>query len=186
MLFQSISKILFSYAIIVCQVSCFSVSKNRRYPTLSLNRRKTSTALNLFWFGGNDETKKKRKEKSKDTSSDNSNLDTTVPTSGMGTTVNTMENFKQSQELGKKTSALLQELGSISVEGNAAKGKVKVYFDAQQRPTGVEIDEEYLRKVGVEDLNESLLQALLDAHGKSIQTMQDKMQSLYTDIGLPM
>lgn len=184
---------------IVWQVQCFSLSGDshcrcqiRRYPQRSTSLvhhipQRSTTSLNLLWFGGNDDKKKKRrKDSSNDTSSGDPNMEPTVPTSGMGTTANTMENFKQSQELGKKTSALLQDLASVSVEGVAAKGKVKVFFDAQQRPTGVEIDEEYLRKVGVEDLNESLLQAMLDARGKSIQTMQDKMQSLYSDIGLPM
>jgi len=140
---------------------------------LKQRNRSTSTRVNLLWFG-NDETKAKREEKDKSKHS-----------SKMGTTATTMENFKQSQELGKKTSALLQELTSTTVEGSAAKGKIKVTVDGQQRPKLVEIDDEYFGGVGVEDLTEALAIAMQDAHDKSTKLMQDKMNGLYAELGLP-
>ena len=103
----------------------------------------------------------------------------------MGTTATTMENFKQSKEVGRKTSALLVDLSSTTVEGSAARGKIKVLVDGQQKPLGVEIDDDYFDTVGVEDLTEKLATAMQDAHDKSTKLMQEKMESLYAEIGLP-
>ncbi len=135
----------------------------------------TTTMVNLFWSKGDD--------KPKDESSKSSQ--STKQTSKMGTTATTMENFKQSQELGKKTSSLIQELSSIQVEGVAAKGKIKVILDGQQQPVGVEIDEDYFKQGGVDDFSETLLVAMQDAHKKSLDIMQEKMQGLYGSLGLP-
>ena len=108
-----------------------------------------------------------------------------------------MENFKQSQELGKKTATLLADLSSSTVEGTAANGKVRVYFDGQQHPMGVEMDPEYLQRLlrvgeggsesnsGFEDLNEAVTVAMQDAHAKSVALMDEKMRDLYSDLGLP-
>ncbi len=137
------------------------------------------TKLNLFWSGGNDSKKKKKGKE------DASTPHNPKQTSKMGSTATTMENFKQSQELGKKTGSLIQELSSVTVEGVAAKGKVKVFIDGQQLPCGVEIDDEYFSQTGVEDFSEALLVAMQDANKKSMQLMQDRMQALYADLGLP-
>jgi DNA-binding protein YbaB len=128
----------------------------------------------LLWFG-NDE--KKAKNDQKDTKQQSK--------SKMGTTATTMENFKQSQELGKKTSSLLNDLTATSVEGSAGKGKIKVIVDGQQRPKLVEIDEDYFAQVGVEDFTEALAIAMQDAHDRSTKIMEDKMASLYIELGLP-
>ena len=137
------------------------------------------TELNLFWSKGDDKKKKQNDESSKSSSQN------TKQNSKMGTTATTMENFKQSQELGKKTSSLIQELTSIQVEGVAAKGKIKVFVDGQQQPIGVEIDEEYFKETGVDDFSEMILVAMQDAHKKSLDVMQEKMQGLYGSLGLP-
>lgn len=136
------------------------------------------TMLNLFWKNDDDKKKKEKEEAAK--ASQN-----TKQSSKMGTTAMTMENFKQSQDLGKKTGALIQELSSIQVEGVAAKGKIKVFVDGQQQPMGIDIDEEYFKQEGVEEFSEELLSAMQDAHKKSMQIQQEKMQGLYSDLGLP-
>ena len=140
-------------------------------------KRNDSSSLNLLWFG-NDEKNKSKKEETKNDNPKQSR-------SKMGSTANTMENFKQSQELGKKTSALLNELAAASVEGNAAGGKIKVIVDGQQRPKLVEVDEDYFSGIGMEDLTEALTVAMQDAHDKSTQLMEERMSGLYADLGLP-
>ena len=138
------------------------------------------TKLNLlFWGKGSDEKKKKEKE---DTSKTSQNA---RQTSKMGKTATTMENFKQSQELGKKTGSLIQDLSSMQVEGVAARGKIKVYLDGQQQPTGVEIDDDYFKEGNAENFAEELLIAMQDAYQKSMQVQQDRMQNLYSELGLP-
>lgn len=135
-----------------------------------------SVRLNLLWFGG-DGSKSKQNEKDQKSQKE--------PKSKMGTTATTMENFKQSQELGKKTGALLTELSVATVEGTAAKGKIKVILDGEQRPKLVEIDEEYFDGVAVEDFTEALTSAMQDAYLKSTNLMEEKMSGLYTELGLP-
>jgi len=138
---------------------------------------KQNSKLNLFWKNNND-----KKEKEEATKTSQSNV---RQTSKMGTTAMTMENFKQSQDLGKKTGQLMQELSSMQVEGVAAKGKIKVFVDGQQQPVGIEIDDDYFNQEGVENFSEELLLAMQDAHKKSMLVQQDKMQSLYSELGLP-
>lgn len=140
-----------------------------------LNTRNESSKLNLLsWFGNDD--KKKEEE---------TNKYDKPKQSKMGSTAKTMENFKQSQELGKKTSALLNELSTTTVEGVGAKGKIKVTVDGQQRPKLVDVDEDYFNGAAVEDFTEALAVAMQDAHDKSTKLMEEKMNGLYADLGLP-
>ena len=193
-LLQSIQHILVITSFSVFQAECFPTQKlhntnnihflSKRQPVIisSINKKPEryteKTASQLYWLFGSGEKKENEKENDSDSPSYQKKV-TRRPS--MGETANIMENFKQNQELGKKTNALLQDLQSFSVDGVAATGKIKVLFDAQQRPIGVDIDEDYLRNVNVDDLNENLLVALQDGHKKSMQIMQEKMFSLYDD-----
>lgn len=108
----------------------------------------------------------------------------------MGSTATTLENFKQSQELSQKTSHLLSELSTTTLEGQSARGNVKVLYDGRQVPLSVEVNPDYIESLktkvgGVEDLNEAILVALQMGHEKSKVIMEEKMQSLYSDLGLP-
>jgi DNA-binding protein YbaB len=62
---------------------------------------------------------------------------------------------------------------------------VKVFVNGQQRPKGIDIDDNYLREVSPEDLVADITAAMQDAHAKSTEQLQKKMQSLYSDLGLP-
>lgn len=150
-----------------------SVCSKIHIPKPSLYQRTGSTKVNLLWFG-NDEKVSKSDQK-----------DNKQSKSKMGTTATTMENFKQSQEIGKKTSSLMNDLSAASVEGSAAKGKIKVVVDGQQRPKLVEVDEDYFSDITVEDFTEALTLAMQDAHDKSTKSMEDKMNGLYAELGLP-
>merc|ERR1739836_4451 len=82
-----------------------------------------------------------RQKQNKQTSNKNNKI------SGMGSTASMMENFKKNQEIGKRTASFMDDLSSIIIEGISADGKVKVLVDGQQRPTGIEIEDEYLKNV---------------------------------------
>lgn len=69
--------------------------------------------------------------------------------------------------------------------GNAPGGKVKVIFNGHQRPKGIEIDDAYLESLSPDDLCADITAAMQDAHTKSTEFMQKKMQPLYTELGLP-
>jgi len=176
----------------------------------------TSTRLNAFWIFGSNKNKKNTDNNPFNnnnlpssilplTNTDNNNNNNNIneqqqqyATSSMATTASTMENFKQSQELGRRTNALLTDLTSSTIEGIGANGKVKVLVNGRQEPIGVEVDETYLKQVmglggssggveedGVEELNEALTVAMQDAWTKSMEVMEDKMQALYSELGLP-
>jgi DNA-binding protein YbaB len=103
---------------------------------------------------------------------------------GVPSIMDSMDNFKRSQRVGKMTASLMQELASTSVEGVAADGKVKVTFDCQQRPTGVNIDETYFESADVLDVNNACTSAMKEAHSKSVERMEEKMKSFYSELGL--
>ncbi len=147
-------------------------------PRYTKKSRDVSSGLKLLWFGNDD---KKKSNQNEDTTSEDK-----PKQSKMGSTAKTMENFKQSQELGKKTSALLNELSATSIEGVAARGKIRVTVDGQQLPKIVDVDEDYFNSVTVEDFTEALVQAMQDAHVKSNKVMEEKMNGLYADLGLPL
>ena len=104
-------------------------------------------------------------------------------------TADIVERFKSSHRIGKQTETALQELSFTYVEGSAADGKIKVIFNGQQIPLGVEIDETYLKDVlsekgdeGVDKLCSALADAMRDAHYKSGIHVEEKMKSLYSDL----
>lgn len=107
--------------------------------------------------------------------------------SGVSDVMDAMNRFKTSQRVTERTSVVIQELAGITVEGTSADGKVKVMYNGQQRPIGVQIDEAYFqslgRKSGARELNVALTEAMKQAHEKSAAKMEDKLKSLYSDLG---
>ena len=159
-------------------------------------RTASPTQLQIFsWFSGSWFNKdgssgdKNKKEVWGDDASSNDGTNKSPSSSkaglgGVAGIMDSMENFKTAQQVGKMTNALVQELSSMTIEGQAAEGKVKVYFDGQQRPVNVQIDEGYLETVDVGDLNIALTTAMKDGYQKSSERMDDKMKSFYVDLGL--
>ena len=98
--------------------------------------------------------------------------------------MDSMENFKTAQQVGKMTNSLVYELVSTTVEGIAVDGKVKVVFDGQQRPITVQIDDAYLKQADSSDLSVALTTAMKDAYRKTSDRMDEKMKSFYMDLGL--
>ena len=104
----------------------------------------------------------------------------------IGETAVMMESFKKAQNVAKRTELMAQELRKAKIDGVSSNGQVKVYFDGQQNPLGVDIDENFLNDIGSSKaLSDAITEAIQDAHKKSRAYMKDKMQSLYSEIGLP-
>mmetsp|Transcript_28439 Transcript_28439/g.60956 ORF Transcript_28439/g.60956 Transcript_28439/m.60956 type:complete len:199 (-) Transcript_28439:809-1405(-) len=102
---------------------------------------------------------------------------------------NIIDNFKTSKGIGERTGAALQDLSRTIVEGTAADGKVRVAFNGQQVPVGVEVDETYLEdtvsgrgKEGVDELCLALTNAMKDAYTKSGTKVEEKLKYLYSDL----
>jgi len=106
---------------------------------------------------------------------------------GVAGIMDSMQNFKKTQRVAKLTSSLLQDLGSMTVEGSAADGKVRVSFDCQQRPVRVDIDESYFDSVeSASDLADAVTAAMRIAHSKSSERQAERVTKfLNNDLGLP-
>ena len=173
-------------------------------PTTTSTSRRRSTQLNLLsWFSSKQfpwSSDDKKNDNNDDVwGAEGDGTASTTTTTGKMTTstssnkaglggvagiMDSMENFKTAQQVGKMTNALVQELAATTVEGVAVDGKVKVVFDGQQRPLGVQIDETYLANVEASDLSVALTTAMKDAYRKSAERMDEKMKSFYVDLGL--
>ena len=103
---------------------------------------------------------------------------------GVASIVDSMGDLKTAQRVGQLTDSLVKDLSTTIVEGTAMDGKVKVSFDCQQKPVGVTMDENMLSEVDATTLSSALTAAMQDAHSKSIERMDEKMKSLYTELGL--
>lgn len=149
--------------------------------TMIQNRGITKTTTGLFvfgWFQNDGEDKSQDKE-----------LDGVVSAnlSGVAGMMNTMSNLKTSKRVSVRTSAVLQDLSNTIVEGTSEDGKVKVTFNGQQQPVGVQIDDSYFqslgRKSGAGELSIAIAEAMREAHAKSASKMEEKVKSLYSDLG---
>jgi DNA-binding protein YbaB len=141
--------------------------------------QRQSSAIGAFlWFGGSD------------TEENNDEPDEVASASlgGVSAIMDSMSSFKSSQRIGERANAILQDLSNTIVEGTAADGKVKVSYNGNQKPVGVQIDEAYLqsiknRKEGAAELELAMTKAMQDAHKKSGTKLEEKLKSLYSDLG---
>ena len=140
---------------------------------------------------------------------DKDNIDSTQFTSdGIGgeaaATAKMMEDHRRAQEAAEQTAALMEELSSTIVVGKSKagvggglgkigdnrKGGIKVSYDGQQRPLGVEIDPNFLFMsesegvISIDDLNDAITDALKDGHEQSTKLMEEKIKGLYESLGL--
>jgi DNA-binding protein YbaB len=146
----------------------------------SLRKEKaTALGINLPWFSGKNEGDKGLDDEGAMARDGKGSL------GGVAGTMDSMDSFKKAQRAGKRTSALVQELSATTVEGSSQDGKVKVIFDCQQRPIKTIIDEAFFEASDVSDVSNALTAAMKDAHAKSIERMDDKMKSFYSELGMP-
>lgn len=127
-------------------------------------------------------------------------------TQNVGGVMDSMGNFKNAQKVGQLTQNLVQDLSRTMSEGTAAEGRVRVVLDGQQRPVSVKIDASYFEAmlpaggagdVGgsasstddaslfAEELSSAITAAMQRAHAKSVESIDEKMKSLYNELGIP-
>jgi DNA-binding protein YbaB len=125
----------------------------------------------------------------------NSNSGSRSAGSGVVAIMDSMDQLKRSQRIGKITATLVQELKSITVEGSSENGKIKIIMDGQQNPISTYIDESYFREqqqpprnnnnnnVDTNELSKAITTAMKDARMKSIEKMNEKMKNVYNELG---
>jgi len=163
----------------VGQTTCTLRTARSRNVAQIHDPRATATRLSVFgWWQNSDDESTEAESKDKAISA---NL------SGVAGIMSSMNSFKTSQRVSDRTNAVLQDLANTMVEGTAADGKVKVTYNGQQRPMGVQIDEGYFqslgRKSGAGELNTALKEAMQEAHKKSGLKMEEKLKALYAELG---
>lgn len=162
--------------------------------------------MNWFGFGGNNNDGESTNDSnlssdasstvlltasSKDSSGKSSLSGSKTGGSGVVTIMDSMDQLKRSQRIGKITATLVQELKSITVEGSSENGKIKIVFDGQQNPISTYIDESYFREQQQQrsnadptnDLANAITAAMKDARMKSVEKMNEKMKNVYNDLG---
>ena len=171
-------------------------------PTSRTRTTPSTTMLHGFWiFGGNkDERKGQNRKVSDDIASGtggkaSSSTDPSSPSSAsVASVTNVMESMKRyetAQRVARSATATLNDLSNTFVEGVAADGKIKVIFNGQSVPVGVQIDENYFKSIvkdgsgsgGLAELSSELTKAMKDANIKAASKLDDKMKSLYNDFG---
>ena len=129
-----------------------------------------NTCLSLFWFNNKKDERPERRNKH--------------DIGGVAQVMDSMEQLRKVQDVGKATANIMEELERMSIEGSAADGKVKVIFDGQRRPKGVEIDDSFLATADTDDVQSAITKAMKDAYTKSGEKMDDKLKALYAELGL--
>lgn len=92
---------------------------------------------------------------------------------------------KMQEKLNASMSQITEELETISVEGSAGQGMVKVTCNGHQIVTSIKIDPKCVDPEDVEILEDLVLTAVKDAIDKSKALSGDKMSKLTQGLPLP-
>ena len=152
------------------------------------SKKRESSPLHIWGFGSDNKagSSSKANKNPDSTLNDAASMTSTSGTlGGVAGIMDSMDGFKNSQKIGKRTGALVQELMMLNVEGVAEGGKVKVTMDGQQRPVSTFIDETYLESAEASDVSAAITHAMKDAHTKSTEKMDEKMKNFFHELGLP-
>ena len=93
--------------------------------------------------------------------------------------------MKQAAQLQSKMKAMQEELGNVEVEGTSGGGLVSVRMTARMDVNAVKIDPSLIKPEEQGILEDLIVTALADARRKAEAAMQETMQSLAGELGLP-
>jgi len=147
------------------------------------SKSKSSSRRYLFWFTAKKDEPRNNNSNNNNNNNSNKN-DSNSNIASVTQVMDSMDDLKRVQDVGKLTATLLEELDRLVIEGSAANGKVKVLFDGQQRPKGVDLDDAFLASADTDDIQSAVTKAMKDAHAKSLEKMEEKVKALYAELGL--
>mmetsp|Transcript_28455 Transcript_28455/g.69028 ORF Transcript_28455/g.69028 Transcript_28455/m.69028 type:complete len:211 (-) Transcript_28455:57-689(-) len=142
----------------------------------------TGTSLDAFkWFGASPDDEDDKQENSDE-------FLTSTNLGNVASVIDSMSNFKKSQRIEERTNTVIKDLSATMLTGESSDGKVKITFNGQMKPMGVEIDPEYFQTLkadeeGSTQLSTAIQQALADVSEKSTRKVEEKMKGIYQDIG---
>lgn len=86
--------------------------------------------------------------------------------------------LRQAQEMQNKLAKAQEELASLTVEGSAGGGAVKVVMTGQQNVQSVKVSPEAVNPQEIELLEDMIMAAINDAVKKSQEMAQKKLTSI--------
>ena len=104
---------------------------------------------------------------------------------GLGNLGDMAKIMKQAQEMQAKMAEVQESLDSITVEGEAGAGLVKVTATAKGELTGLSIDPSIFSPDDKEVAEDLILAAIKDAQSRAAEKHQDEMRKLTEGMGLP-
>jgi len=104
---------------------------------------------------------------------------------GLGQLGDMSKMMKAAQEMQGKMGEMQERLATITVEGEAGAGMVKVTATAKGDLTGLEIDPSIFRPEDKEMVEDLILAAVRDARERAEARGQEEMQKLAAEMGLP-
>jgi DNA-binding YbaB/EbfC family protein len=93
--------------------------------------------------------------------------------------------MKAAQEMQGKMARLQEDLGSITVEGQAGAGLVRATATAKGELTGLSIDPSIFSAEDREVVEDLILAAIRDAQAKASERAAEEMRALTEGLGLP-
>lgn len=118
---------------------------------------------------------------------------------------NMLENLKKAQEIAKQAENIQQDLQHTNISGSNRDNNINVKVSGTQSPVSVEISKDFLNNLLskynlnlsssdndleknkdslLNDLNSSLLEAMIDAHIKTKSFVINKMSEVYSNAGI--
>lgn len=97
-----------------------------------------------------------------------------------------MDQFKQVQEIAKRTKQMQADLEAARTVGDGAGGKVKITLQGNAQPVSVAIDDEFFGSSDGQAMGGALLEALISANDNAKAVMTEKLAEIYKDMpGMP-
>ncbi|EYD74548.1 hypothetical protein co-occurring with RecR [Rubellimicrobium mesophilum DSM 19309] len=104
---------------------------------------------------------------------------------GLGNLGDMARMMKAAQEMQGKVAEMQASLDTITVEGQAGGGLVKVTATAKGDLKALSIDPSIFREEDREMVEDLILAAVKDAQGKGAERMNDEMRKVTEGLGLP-
>lgn len=105
---------------------------------------------------------------------------------GLGALGDIGKMMKQAQEMQAKMAELQEKLETIEVEGVAGAGMVRAICNAKGTLRNVFVDPSLLKPEEGEVMQDLIVAAVADAQEKARERAQQEMQSVTSEMGLPM
>ena len=104
---------------------------------------------------------------------------------GLGNLGDMAKMMKAAQEMQGKVAEMQASLDTITVEGNAGAGLVKVTATAKGELKALTIDPSIFREEDREMVEDLILAAVKDAQAKGVERMNQEMGRISEELGLP-